>query len=194
MFQRLTSAVRGLGNCYAASALVMLSLYNVRSAYLVRGDKRGSRGIFLHSWVEVKIGNIEVVIDPLQCALNPLEKTLYYRTFNYESTFRCPSGQFWQYPISRQFRERLLDHNSSYLFYELYNAYVSDGSRYHGFTPRVLEQLRPEAGKKFLAFRSNRAEFVTSQFLVDTLMQNPALANIKRDTDLYDYSLPENWH
>lgn len=119
------------GFCGGVSALMMLALRNNRTARIVRGNwKNEKQGTVFHSWVEFRYCGVWFVCDPCWRTDSGIRfRHSYLHSSEVEITYCCQYDEFWSYPISAEFYDRLQNPATSHLLYELFCAYTwAEGS------------------------------------------------------------------
>ncbi len=111
------------GLCAPSTGMTMLALKSNRTARYVRADIDEEGEKYQHCWAEFRYCGIWWVVDPcwLEAFLQP--RRWYYQTF--KPKIICTKGhkEFWSYPISEQFYEKMQHPESSWLLGELIQAY-----------------------------------------------------------------------
>lgn len=116
-FSRFTN----YGLCYMVSGMMMLAFQDNPTTRIVRAfcddDRRR------HSWMEFCFNDVWYVIDPLWWSSCLVYQSKYYEATRPEIYCICDHSEFWSYPISSQFAEKMRAPATSHLFYELLDAY-----------------------------------------------------------------------
>lgn len=172
------------GFCYAFSAAIMLSLRKYRNARLVRGyiDYRDLHSN--HSWVEVRILGVWLVVDPNIMIAGFTTRSWYYRTIRPEVKRVYKYCEFWSDPYADEFFQRMSVRKTSHIFYNLCQ-------RYTPHEKNSVEIISPERYRaKNLAFFDDglyyvfphESGFYCEQSIINELMARPARLSPKRHT------------
>lgn len=128
------------GFCYSIAALTMMTLRGVTSSRIVLADAVDCRGdTFEHEWVEFRYGGIWWVIDPTWCEPFFVRRSALYKKRQPKIKKVCEHDEFWAYPLSPQFEEKLQNPATSFLFFELYVYYSHYDGRPEMFHPRLAD-------------------------------------------------------
>lgn len=172
------------GFCYTFSAAIMLSLRKYRNARLVRGyiDYRDLHSN--HSWVEVRILGVWLVVDPNIMIAGFTTRSWYYRAIRPEVKRVYKYREFWSDPYADEFFQRMSVQKTSHVFYNLCQRYTPNekGS---------VETISPEQYQaKGLEFFDDGQHYVFSpesgfyceQSIINELMARPTRLSPKRHT------------
>ncbi len=186
------------GFCYMVSGMMMLAFRDNPTARIVRafcGDDRRR-----HSWLEFCFNDVWYVIDPLWWSSCLAYQSKYYAAIQPEIYYICDHSEFWSYPISAQFEEKMRDPATSHLFYELLDTYSWYSDCDCPFHPEIkAKQLSDDDGHHTVSIRLfiEYPGIIFSQEICNELMRDKRRlspnwytvrkARCLRETTLRDY-------
>lgn len=184
-FPRLRKSV-DFGFCALVAATSMLALKNNPTARLVFAYAGKNR--FFHVWVEFKYQRHWYVIDPCwyypfvqpRNDWNRMEKAEVLRQVDYE--------EFWKYSISGQFYAKMSHPETSWLIYEIMQAYGftrnEDGTIQAILNPWVDEMVLEEKDGKHISLQLfyRYPEIVFSRRIMHQMMQRPQCQRLHAHT------------
>ncbi len=163
------------GFCAPTAAMSMLALKNHPTARYVYA--RAGKERYRHCWVEFRYPGTWYVIDDCWCYPFIVPRRTYYRKNKPQIIATRTHKQFWDYPISHQFYEKMQKPETSWLLCELmhtYGFFISDDSERLFDSEIETATLSDDAGNHLdLWLLYKYPQIIFSRRIMHEMMQRP---------------------